>query len=141
MASDYGSTPGTDKSFFGALFDLSFTSFVTTKIIKVLFILAMVLVGIWSLAVLFSGIAQGGGAAVLALVLSPVMFLFGIVYARVLLEFIAVVFRIADHTATIAANTGGGAAGPTASGWAPTTPPAPPAPTQPPEDGPAAPGW
>ena len=39
-----------EKGFFGALFDLSFSSFVTTKIIKVLYVIAIVIAGIAALA-------------------------------------------------------------------------------------------
>ena len=53
-----------EKGFFGALFDLSFSSFVTTKIIKVLYVLAIVIVGIAALAyVIFAFAADSGSGA------------------------------------------------------------------------------
>jgi uncharacterized membrane protein len=121
------------NSFFQALFDFSFSSFVTTKIIKVLYILAIIGVTIWSLILIFGGITQGGGAALFGLVGGLLGFFLGIIYARVLLEFIVIVFRIAENTATIAHNStpGGAAGGPPAGFGGPaggpgSTPPPPP---------------
>jgi hypothetical protein len=59
----FGSTPGAAapvpsipsiseaeaRGFLASLFDLSFTSFVTTKLIKVLYVLGMILAALWAL--------------------------------------------------------------------------------------------
>ena len=44
-----------EKGFFGSLFDVSFSSLVTTKVIKVLYILSMILIGL--MALIFVGAA------------------------------------------------------------------------------------
>ena len=103
------SQPGSN-SFFGALFDFSFSEFVTTRIIKVLYVLGMIGVTLWSLVFLFAGLSRGGGAAFFALLFSVLGFFVGLIYLRVLLEFIVIVFRIAENTSVIARNTGGGLA-------------------------------
>lgn len=45
----------TPRGFFSALYDLSFYSFVTPKIIRVLYILALIIIGLWSISFLISG--------------------------------------------------------------------------------------
>jgi Domain of unknown function (DUF4282) len=87
--------------FIGALFDLSFTSFITTKLIKVLYILGIVGAACWALVMAGTGISQGGAGLFLAL-LSPVLFLAGVIYMRVMMEMIMVIFRASEHVAEIA---------------------------------------
>lgn len=57
--------------FFAALFDMSFSSFITTKIIKVLYIITIVGAGLLALFGLIGGLTQGAGPAILALILAP----------------------------------------------------------------------
>ena len=92
------------KGFLSALFNLSFTSFVTTKLIKVLFVLLIVICALMALGIAASGFShQGTGAGVLSLVIvAPIVFFLGVIYSRVLLEIIIVIFRMAEHLAEIA---------------------------------------
>lgn len=90
------------KGFFASLFDFSFSSFVTTKIIKLLFILAIVGAGIGSLFVLFSGFSSGFLGALVSLVLAPIYFAVAVILARVWLEIVIVLFRIAENTQKLA---------------------------------------
>ena len=99
METRHGSTK---KGFFGALFDFSFSEFVTSKIIKVLYILAIIGAGITAVFTLIGGIAQGGSDAFAAILLAPVLFLFFVIYARIVLELVIVVFRIGEHVRDIA---------------------------------------
>lgn len=86
------------KGFFASLFDLSFTEFVTTRIIKVLYVLAIILAAIASLAMLIGGFSRGAGGAIMGLILAPLLFLLYVIMARVWLEVIIVLFRIAENT-------------------------------------------
>lgn len=88
-------------NFFGKLFDLSFSEFITLQIIKYLYIISVVFSGIVSLGVL------GGGFAAMrydflkgitGVLLSPVTFILLIVLFRLLLEGVVAVFRIAENT-------------------------------------------
>jgi len=96
--------------FFGTLFDFSFTEFVTSKIIKFLYGLSILCSGIAALIlliiVLVGGFKQSASAGILALLFmtpfSILLFLILVVYGRVFLEIIIVIFRIAEHTAEIA---------------------------------------
>jgi hypothetical protein len=93
---------GTQKGFFGALFDLSFSDFITTRLIKILYVLAIVLCGLGALAMIIMGFSESAGLGILLLVLSPIVFLLYVIMARVWLEIIIVVFRIAENTQTLA---------------------------------------
>lgn len=86
------------KGFFGSLFDFSFTEFITPRIIKLLFVLAIIISGIAALVMFFAGIVQGGAGALLAIILVPPVFLLYVIMARVWLELIIVMFRIAGNT-------------------------------------------
>ena len=91
--------------FFRALFDFSFTQFVTEKIIMALYILAIVLFLFVVIFGVITAFGQGFFEGIIGLVFSPVVLLVYIVIVRVWLEFIVVVFRIADHTRETAVNT------------------------------------
>lgn len=86
------------KGLFGSLFDLSFTEFVTTRVIKVLFVLAIIISAIGALALLVGGIASGVGTALLAIILTPIAFCLSVLGARIWLEVVIVLFRIAENT-------------------------------------------
>lgn len=87
--------------FLAALFDLSFTNFITTKLIKVLYVLGILGAALWALTMAGTGLAQRGVGLVLV-VLSPILFLVGVIYMRVMMELIMVLFRSAEHLAEIA---------------------------------------
>lgn len=88
----------TEKGFIGALFDLSFNTFVTIKIVRFLYILAMISAGLAALGVLVQGIRAGGAMTLVGLFGAIVVFLVGILLARVYMEVLMVVFRIAENT-------------------------------------------
>ena len=86
--------------FFKGLFDLSFREFITPSIVRILYVLALIGIGImalvWFVAILgmFDDPFLPTGFAVVALLLWPLGVLLSVVYARVVLEFVMVVFRI-----------------------------------------------
>ena len=71
------------------------------KLIKVLYVLGIVGAAVWALILAGTGISQGGVGLLLALV-SPVLFLAGVIYFRMMMEVIMVIFRGAEHLAEIA---------------------------------------
>lgn len=89
----------TPKGFFTTLFDFSFSEFIVPKIIKILFGLGILAAAIMSLAMIVNGFNAGVLAGLLMIILSPVFFVIGVILARVYLEVIMVLFRIADNTA------------------------------------------
>ena len=90
------------KGLLSALFDFSFTSFITTKLVRVLYGIGIAVSGLVALSIVAGGLRQGAAAGVGALILGPLLFLLSVMYARVVLEVLIVIFRIAEHTAEIA---------------------------------------
>ena len=87
-----------DRSFFSKLFDFSFASFVTTNLISLLYVIAMVGAGLSALSVFGSFVAYGGAYLVLGLILAPIAFVVMVLFARVWMELIIVQFRTAENT-------------------------------------------
>ncbi len=85
------------RGFLGALFDFGFTSFVTPKVVKVLYPLIMVLTGLTALAFVAGAFHASTGLGFLTLlVLAPLFFLVVTAIYRILLEFFIVIFRVAE---------------------------------------------
>ena len=89
-------------NFLSALFDFSFSEFVTTKIIKILYGIFIVLAGIAALVAIIVGFIDSAGQGILMLILSPLVFLLYVIMARVWLELVIVIFRIAENVGEIA---------------------------------------
>ncbi|HEY4279407.1 MAG TPA: DUF4282 domain-containing protein [Conexibacter sp.] len=105
------------KGFFASLFDLSFTSFVTTRVIKALYALSLVVLAAVYLIVAIGLFKHGGDSATLArdgslqtesggntvlgilwLMFGPILlFVYALVF-RVLSELVTVFFRIFENT-------------------------------------------
>jgi len=88
-----------EKGFFGSLFDISFTSFVTVRLIKVIYVITLVLIGLAALVFVVAAFADSVGTGVFVLVIvAPLVSLLYVIYARVLLEIVIAIFRIAENT-------------------------------------------
>ncbi len=89
-----------ERGFFGALFDVSFTSFVTTRIIKVLYIITLVVIGLGALAVVVAAFANSVAGGLFMLVIgAPLIALLYVIYTRVILEVLIAIFRIMEYNA------------------------------------------
>jgi hypothetical protein len=85
------------KGFFGALFDFSFTSFVTTRIIKVLYALIMVLAVLSALLFTITMFRISAGLGLATLIIGdPLFIIIVMAFWRLVLESFVVVFRIAE---------------------------------------------
>lgn len=93
-------TPATSstKGLVGRVFDLSFSEFVTPSVVKVLFVLGIIGAGLISLFVFIGFASQGGGAAVVGIILAPLIFAFYVLIARVVSELYLLLFRIEENT-------------------------------------------
>lgn len=98
------------KSVLSSLFDVEFSSLITTRVIKLVYVVFLVLVSVFSLFFLLASLAQGGGPALFALVVAPLGWFFYVVMMRVSLELVIVLFRIGDDVRSLAAR--GGSDGP-----------------------------
>jgi Domain of unknown function (DUF4282) len=97
-----------EKGFFGSLFDFSFDSLVTTKIIRVLYALSVVLFTIGGLIFLITGLASGRASGkIFALIAVPLFYLVYLTATRVWMEVLIVVFRMGDDIRAIRMSGGG----------------------------------
>jgi hypothetical protein len=90
-----------EKGFFARLFDLSFDQFVTTSVVKVIFIIVVVLQGLWALSVVASLFSASATAGIIALVLAPIGWFFAALLTRVWLELMVVIFKIKEDLGAI----------------------------------------
>lgn len=105
-----GSAPSTlsyevvEASFLSSLFDFSFQTMITPRIIKLLYVLVIVGAGLTGLALLAAGLTSlefAGPRAIILVLMGPVSFLVTAVYGRVLLEVIVIFFKMGDEVSQI----------------------------------------
>jgi hypothetical protein len=88
------------SSFLHLLFDFSFHRSVTVKMMKFLYILSILFAGLMALFFIFVGFETSIWFGIFALlIVAPVVSLLTVIFIRVFLEMILVVFRTADHVA------------------------------------------
>jgi len=93
-----------DRGFFESLFDFSFTSFVTPKLIKIVYGILLFFIAIGTLVVIVSGFGRGVGMGLLFLfIVGPLYALILAIFARIYMEILMAVFRIVDLLAEISA--------------------------------------
>jgi hypothetical protein len=86
-----------ERGFFRSLFDISFTSFITTKIIKFVYVVTLVLAALAAAIVVIAAFREDTALGIVTLlVVAPVGALIYLVYARLVLELIIQVFRITE---------------------------------------------
>jgi hypothetical protein len=86
------------QGFINSLFDFSFTSFVTPKVIKALY--ALIMIGVGLAVVLFVIVVfryNAVAGAISLVILGPIYFLVTMAFYRVVLEFFMVTFRIYEE--------------------------------------------
>ncbi len=93
------------RGFFEALFDFSFSEFLTPKIINILYGVGLVLAAIGALVFIGAGFHRSMGAGIIFLIISPLVFLLYTLAARVYLEILIVMFRIAGWVEEIASRS------------------------------------
>ena len=89
------------KGFLGTLFDFSFSEFITTKVIKFILGLAMVVNAILTIVFIFGAFRAGWLGGIIVLILSPLLYLVMMLFSRIYLELIIVIFRIAENLIAI----------------------------------------
>jgi len=91
-----------ERGFFGQLFDFSFTEFITTKIIRVLYGLIIFFSAVIAIVAIVGSFSESAVVGAVVLVVSPLWLLLSVVVGRVILEIVVVMFRIAEHVGDIA---------------------------------------
>lgn len=96
-----------EKGFVGSLFDFSFSSFVTPKIIRVLYVLLTLWTALIALIVAIVGFRTGGvgGGLATLIIVDPIIVLLTLGLYRVILEAFMVVFRLYEETKKIRENS------------------------------------
>jgi hypothetical protein len=87
----------TEKNFFAALFDFSFSSFINTRVIKVLYVLVVIITGLGALVSTFAAFRVNATFGLLTLVIAdPLYIIIVLTLWRLLLEALIVFFRIGE---------------------------------------------
>jgi hypothetical protein len=85
------------KGFFGALFDFSFNSFVTPSIVKVVYVLATIALGLGFVVFLLSALFSRQPAfAFVVLIIGPVLAILYLALIRMTLEFYYALVRMSE---------------------------------------------
>jgi hypothetical protein len=82
--------------FFRALFDFSFTTFITPKVVKVVYIIATALLALAFLVFLISAFSDSAGAGIAVLLIGPIVFLLYLAFIRMSLEFMVAIVRMSE---------------------------------------------
>jgi nucleoside permease NupC len=91
-----------NKGFLERLFDPSFSEFVTTQVIKFIYVLSIIGSCIFGLVLLVGAFKGGGATGFLTLIFCPIAVLMGVLLSRIWCETIIVLFRIAENTGRMA---------------------------------------
>lgn len=87
-----------NPGFFAGLFDFSFSKFITTKVLGVLYALIVVALAIGWLVAVIGGFTTNVWLGLAALILGPIFLLVYLIFARITLEFYAAAIRTASNT-------------------------------------------
>lgn len=83
------------RGFLGSLFDYSFSSYLTPRIIKVLYVLATILVALWTLLVVLVAFRASSSFGIFVLLIGgPIYFVIAMIWVRVGLEVLSAFFRV-----------------------------------------------
>jgi hypothetical protein len=103
VRSDPGSNSG--GPILRALFDLSFSRFLSLELVKILYVVAIFLAVLAVIPTIVIAFDTGFWTGVISIFVAPFLFLIYIVSWRVWLELLIVLFRIAEYAREIAENT------------------------------------
>ncbi|MBL9179495.1 MAG: DUF4282 domain-containing protein [Verrucomicrobiaceae bacterium] len=81
--------------------DLSFKRFVTPRLVRMLYVLSLLAAVFYAGSWMFSGFKSGTLSGLFTMVTAPVAFLLYLIFARVTVELILAIFRIADKIAPL----------------------------------------
>lgn len=96
------------------LFDLSFRRFITLNVIKVLYGLGLLVIALGWLIAVIGGFSNGVGPGLLMLIVGTLVALLYVIFYRVWLELIVVLFRIGENTSRLVEQNDAGGPPPTA---------------------------
>ena len=90
---------------FSAIFDFTFTEFISIDLIRLLYVFAFIVAGLAMVGAIFAGFSNGFMWGVGSIIMAPVVFFVIVFAARIVLEMMIVLFRIEEYTKQTADNT------------------------------------
>ena len=87
-----------DSRFFAALFDFSFSRFITPKVVGLLYVLVMLFAGVILLGIISSGFNNGFLSGLGSLIVAPIVALTYLLFARLSLEALVAGIKTAENT-------------------------------------------
>ena len=90
---------------FSAIFDFSFKEFISIDLIRVLYVFAFIVAGLVMIGTILAGFSSSFMWGVGSIIMAPVVFFLIVFVARISLEILVVLFRIAENTRETADNT------------------------------------
>jgi hypothetical protein len=90
---------------FSAIFDFSFTEFISIDLIRLLYVFAFIVAALAMVGAIFAGFSNGLSWGIGSIIIAPVVFFVIIFVARIVLEMMIVLFRIEQYTKQTAENT------------------------------------
>ena len=93
------------KGFLSTLLDFSFEEFISIDVIRVLYAVSILLAAIAVIVGVIAAFTNDITVGIGALILAPIVLFVYVLFARVLMEFFIVIFKIADHLKEIEENT------------------------------------
>lgn len=88
--------------FIASLFDFRFNSFVTPRVVRIVYVIAMIMIGLSALGFLLFAFKVSALFGIISLcILCPLYFLLSVALWRIALELIMIIFRIGDDLRSI----------------------------------------
>jgi hypothetical protein len=100
--------PGNQKGFFASLLDFSFSSLITTRIIKIVYVIGTIVISLVFVGFLVEALNRGGGDVLAGIIGAPIGWVLYMIFFRMGLEFIIVIFGIGEDVRQIANRPGAG---------------------------------
>lgn len=94
-----------ERSFLEALMDTRFDSLITPRIVRVLYIVAMIGIAIGAVVSIIGAFTNSASSGIITLILSPFIALLFLTFVRLFLESIMVFFKIREAADEIVDNT------------------------------------
>ncbi len=95
-----------EKGLLAGLFDFSFHESLAPRLIRLLYVIALLAGGIAVVAVVVTGMQQSPAQGLLALVAGLVAYFVGVLYVRLVLEVLTAILRIAANIERLAGGSG-----------------------------------
>jgi hypothetical protein len=89
------------KGFFKSLYDFKFSSLITSRVIRFVYTVIVILDTITAVITFFELIRQGSGFVPIAIIGVPIVYILGLIFTRIGLELIIVIFRIGEDVRSI----------------------------------------